>query len=266
MLNPDQLRILAWLLKHIDEKDTDEYKEKLKTLKESLSEEDSEILKQYKVDIESNTTNLDGMVNRCPLLGEIQKIEWIPEKGFVLTINDKECKLFDNKIFRSTYFKQWYTLAFGKKPDFGELKWDEVLDYILQKKQVTNLDNMESVERKTLILEILAKIKSKISTGVQYDKKDELKGKNRTAYYLYDDKYYYISARWMQDKLQSLKIPYDMANVYLRELVDKAKVIRIGDDTAQFWRFKRDEIDRLWETFQNEGQSKLREGDNVAKD
>lgn len=251
MLTPNQLEELTWLTTHRAEKNTKEYVEKFNRFKGGLAKEDRHFIADYNLEPPKEGEKNNSIFN------QIEKVEWYPGQGFTLTVNAQKCILLDNKLFDETYFKRWYILQFGQKPDFEGLSYDQFVDYVLGHKEEVQTEDLVGDKKEDLIGAIVTKIKARSSKGIAMKDKEELKGKNRSSYHLYDDDFYYVSREWIENKLKSEGVTAKMAGVFLKDIYAKTWQVRIGDDRQRYWRFKKKKIDDLWDAMQNEGQVSL---------
>jgi len=250
MLTPDQLEQLAWLLNNQSNSGTEEYKKRYEAFVSGIAESDRHLIDEYKIPPPMS----QPQNNHVTLLDEIQKVEWLPTVGFVLTINGQRCTLLGNAIFSQQNISNWYILQFGRRPNFG-MKYNEFIDKLLERKEEVPTENIEVVTAEDLIVSIARKIKTE--KAIAYEDKEQLKTRNRSAFYLYDKNYYYLPSKTMETLLKALELNYNQARAYLKDIREKSKLIRIGDDRVRFWPFRRDKIDVIWERIQNEGQEKL---------
>jgi len=251
MLNPAQLEDLAWLVTHLSENNKEEYKKRYESLVSTIEESDRNFVESYRIPPPMS----QPQNNHVALLDEIEKVEWMPTVGFILTIKGERCTLLGNALFSASNISNWYILQFGKRPNFG-MKYTEFLDKLLERKDLVPTENLETVTGEDLVMAIAKKIKL-TEKPIPMEDKADLKTKNRSAFYLYDKNYYYLPSKTMENLLNALELNYNQARAYLKDIREKSKLIRIGEDRIRVWPFRKDKIDVIWERMQNEGQDKL---------
>ncbi|MEM3290660.1 MAG: hypothetical protein QW046_04010 [Candidatus Micrarchaeaceae archaeon] len=238
MLSPELQEVFVWLLTNAKKNMTKEYAEKYDFFQKNLPKESSHLLDEIKPPQPS-------------FLEEIDRVEWLPGNGWKIYIKGKCYDAGAGFANTPMSFESWYSMNFNRYPDYGGMKWREVVSFIMEKAEETPIMDARQESEKNLIDRIIEVIENYNHLDRKSPKK-EIVDPERTVFF--DDDYYYVWNAVIKRIMKDEGITLEKASRILSSFIDKDTERIRGQ---RYWKFRRRIIDKKIELDMQEGQDKL---------